>query len=79
MKIIKFSIIAILLSFMTSCDNRFYCHNDRGIVVNVRKDVNRNEVTILLIKDSSQNTINTYVTFLTYKQYNINDTVYFTN
>lgn len=35
MKIIKFSIIAILLSFMTSCDNRFYCHNDRGIVVNV--------------------------------------------
>lgn len=79
MKIIKFSIIAILLSFMTSCDNRFYCHNDRGIVVNVRKDVNRNEVTILLIKDSSQNTINTYVTFLTHKQYNINDTVYFTN
>lgn len=79
MKIIKFSIIAILLSFMTSCDNRFYCHNDRGIVVNVRKDVNRNEITILLIKDSSQNTINTYVTFLTYKQYNINDTVYFTN
>lgn len=79
MKIIKFSIIAILLSFMSSCDNRFYCHNDRGIVVNVRKDVNRNEITILLIKDSSQNTINTYVTFLTHKQYNINDTVYFTN
>lgn len=49
MKIIKFSIIAILLSFMSSCDNRFYCHNDRGIVVNVRKDVNRNEITILLI------------------------------
>ena len=79
MKIIKFSIIAILLSFMSSCDNRFYCHNDRGIVVNVQKDVNRNEITILLIKDSSQNTINTYVTFLTHKQYNINDTVYFTN
>ena len=79
MKIIKFSIIAILLSFMSSCDNRFYCHNDRGIVVNVRKDVNRNEVTILLIKDSSQNTINTYITFPTHKQYNINDTVYFTN
>lgn len=79
MKILKFSIITILFSFMTSCDNRFYCHNDRGIVVNVRKNINRNEVTILLIKDSSQNTINTYVTFLTYKQYNINDTVYFTN
>lgn len=79
MKIIKFSIIAILLSFMSSCDNKFYCHNDRGIVVNVRKDVNRNEITILLIKDSSQNTINTYVIFLTHKQYNINDTVYFTN
>lgn len=79
MKILKFSIITILLSFMTSCDNRFYCHDDRGIVVNVRKNVNCNEVTILLIKDSSQNTINTYVTFLTHKQYNINDTVYFTN
>ena len=79
MKIIKFSIIAILLSFMSSCDNRFYCHNDRRIVVNVRKDVNRNEITILLIKDSSQNTINTYITFPTHKQYNINDTVYFTN
>lgn len=79
MRILKFSIIAILLSFMISCDNRFYCHNDRGIVVNVRKGVNSNEVTILLIKDSSQNTINTYVTFPTHKQYNINDTVYFTN
>ncbi len=43
------------------------------------KKLQVNEVTILLIKDSSQNTINTYVTFLTHKQYNINDTVYFTN
>lgn len=80
MRILKFSIIAILLSFVTSCDNKFYCHNDRGIVVNVRKDVNRNEVTILLIDDSTtQNYVNTYVTFPTHKQYNINDTVYFTN
>ena len=80
MRILKFSIITILLSFMTSCDNKFYCHNDRGIVVNVRKNVNRNEVTILLIEDSTiQNYVNTYVTFLTHKQYNINDTIYFTN
>ena len=79
MRILKLSIIAILLSFMTSCDNRFYCRNDRGIVVNIRKDVNRNEVTIMIIEDSLQKSINTYITFPTHKQYNINDTVYFTN
>ena len=42
-------------------------------------DVNGNEVTILLIKDSTQNSVNTYITFLTHNQYNINDTIYFVN
>lgn len=79
MKILKFSIIAVLLSFMTSCDYKFYCNNDTGVVVNIQKDVNGNEVTILLIKDSTQNSVNTYITFLTHKEYNINDTIYFTN
>ena len=79
MRILKFIIIIILLSFITSCDNEFYCHNDKGIVVNIQKDVNGNEVTILLIKDSTQNSVNTYITFLTHNQYNINDTIYFVN
>lgn len=38
MKILIFSIIAILLSFMTSCDeNKYYIPNDKGVVVNIKK------------------------------------------
>lgn len=80
MRILKFSIIAILLSFMTSCENKFHIDGDKGVVTNIQKDINGNLVTILLIEDSTiQNYVNTYVTFPTHKQYNINDTVYFTN
>ena len=80
MRILKFSIIVILLSFMISCDNKFHIYGDKGVVTNIQKDINGNLVTILLIEDSTiQNYVNTYVTFPTHKQYNINDTVYFTN
>lgn len=80
MRILKFSIIAILLSFMISCDNKFHIDGDKGVVTNIQKDINSNLVTILLIEDSTiQNYVNTYVTFPTHKHYNINDTVYFTN
>ena len=81
MRILKFSIIAILLSFMTSCIyNDFHICNDKGVVTNIQRDIDGNLVTILLIEDSTiQNYVNTYVTFPTHKQYNINDTVYFTN
>lgn len=81
MRILKFSIIIILLSFITSCDNEFHCYNDKGIVVNIQKyGNNSSKVTILIIKDpTTENTLNTYITFLTHKQYSINDTVYFTN
>lgn len=81
MKILKFSIIAILLSFMTSCDNRYYSYNDKGVVVSIRKVQNENEVTIEIIRNPKQRNlggIETYITFLTNKQYNINDTIYFT-
>nr|DAL92879.1 MAG TPA: protein of unknown function (DUF4971) [Caudoviricetes sp.] len=78
MKILKFSIIAILL-FMTSCVDDFYISNDKGVVINIQKDVDCNQVTIMIINDSVQNGINTCITFPTHKQYSINDTVYFTN
>lgn len=82
MKILKFSIIAILLSFMTSCcDNRYYSPNDKGVVVSIQKVQNENEVTIVIIRNPKQRDlsgIETYITFLTNKQYNINDTIYFT-
>lgn len=78
MKILKFSIIAILL-FMTSCVDDFYISNDKGVVINIQKDVDSNQVTIMIINDSVRNGINTCITFPTHKQYNINDTVYFTN
>lgn len=78
-RILKFSIIVILL-FMTSCaDNKFYIFNDKGVVTNIQKDIDGTQVTIMIIKDSMQNSINTYITFPTHKQYSINDTVYFTN
>lgn len=78
MRILKFGIIAILL-FMTSCVDDFYISNDKGVVINIQKDVDDNQVTIMIINDSVRNGINTCITFPTHKQYNINDTVYFTN
>lgn len=78
MRILKFSIIAVLL-FMTSCvDNKFYIYNDKGVVINIKKDIEGNQVTIMISKGSKQNSVNTYITFPTHKHYNINDTVYFT-
>lgn len=81
MRILKFSIIAILLSFITSCDNgRYYIPNDKGVVISIEKVQNENEVTIAIIKNPNQKGIEIgeyYLTFITHKQYNINDTIYF--
>lgn len=80
MKPLKFSIITILLLCMTSCnDIEIRIYSDKGVVTNIQKDIDGKQVTILLIEDSTiQNCVNTYVTFPTHKQYNINDTIYFT-
>lgn len=78
MRTLKFSIIAILL-FMTSCIDDFCISNDKGVVINIQKDIDGNQVTIMIINDSVRNGINTCITFPTHKQYSINDTVYFTN
>lgn len=77
MKILKFSIITILLSFMASCDGRYYIPNDKGVVVGIQGMEKGNEVTIRIIRSSIRTVGSTYVTFYTYKSYNINDTVYF--
>lgn len=83
MRILKFGIVTILLSFMTSCyDNKYYSPNDKGVVINIKKVDNGNEVTLMIIRNPKQRDlkgIGTYITFLTCKQYNINDTVYFSN
>ena len=78
MKILKSSIIAILLSFITSCnnDNKCYLPSDKGVVVAIKKVDKGNEVIIKLIKDSKDYCFYTHVIFLTHKQYNINDTIY---
>lgn len=78
MKILKFGIIAILLSFITSCDLEYYSNSDKGVVVRIEKVNYGNEVTIRMIKYLKRSDVDTYITFLTNKQYNINDTVYFT-
>ena len=68
---------------MTSCnDNRYYIPNDKGVVVSIEKvqDENENEVTIKIIRNPKQRNsggVETYITFPTHKQYNINDTIYF--
>lgn len=76
MKILKFSIIAALLLFITSC-NRYYIPSDKGVVISIKKVENINEVTIKINASKTSDT-NAYVTFLTNKQYNIDDVVYFT-
>ena len=78
MKILKFSIIAILLSFMTSCDGRYYMPNDKGVVVAIQGMAKGNEVTIRIIRSSIRTVGSTYITFYTHKSYSINDTIYFT-
>ena len=75
MKILKFSIIVVLL-LMTSCD-RYYIPNDKGVVISIKKVDNINEVTIK-INPFKKGDIDAYVTFPTNKQYNIDDVVYFT-
>ena len=76
MKILKFSIISALLLFMTSC-NRYYIPSDKGVVISIKKVENINEVTIKINASKTSNA-DAYVTFLTNKQYNIDDLVYFT-
>lgn len=76
MKILKFSIIVALLLFITSC-NRYYIPSDRGVVISIKKAENINEVTIK-INTSKISSTDSYITFLTNKQYNIDDVVYFT-
>lgn len=81
MKVLIFIIIVTLL-FITHCtDNKYYIHNDKGVVVNIKKVKNDNEVTIRMIRHTDKTNltdVETYVTFLTRAQYNINDTIYFT-
>lgn len=76
MKTLKFSIIVTLLLFMTSC-HRYYIPSDKGVVISIKKVENINEVTIK-INASKKSDSDAYVTFLTNKQYNIDDVVYFT-
>lgn len=60
---------------MTSC-NRYYIPNDKGVVISIKKVENINEVTIKIASKVSNT--NAYITFVTNKQYNIDDVVYFT-
>lgn len=76
MKILKFSIIAALLLFMTSCNRYHYIPCDNGVVIGIKKDGNANKVTIK-INPSKVSDTDTYITFLTNKKYNIDDVVYF--
>ena len=76
MKILKFSIIAALLLFMTSCNKYQYVPGDKGVVIKVEKVENINRVTIK-INASKTSYVDTYITFLTNKKYNIDDVVYF--
>lgn len=82
MKVLIFIIIVTLL-FITHCaDNKYYIQNDKGVVVSIKKGKNDNEITIRMISHPDKTNltgVETYVTFLTRKQYNINDTIYFTN
>lgn len=81
MKVLIFIIIVTLL-FITHCtDNKYYIHNDKGVVVSIKKVKNDDEVTIRMIRHTDKTNltdVETYVTFLTRTQYNINDTIYFT-
>lgn len=81
MKVLIFIIIVTLLFISHCTDNKYYINNDKGVVVNIKKGKNDNEVTIKMISHPDKTNltgVETYVTFLTCTQYNINDTIYFT-
>ena len=81
MKVLIFIIIVTLLFISHCADNKYYINNDKGVVVNIKKGKNDNEVTIKMISNPDKTNltdVETYVTFLTRTQYNINDTIYFT-
>lgn len=81
MKVLIFIIIVTLLFISHCTDNKYYINNDKGVVVNIKKVQNDNEVTIRMIRHSDKTNltdVETYITFLTRSQYNINDTIYFT-
>ena len=81
MKVLIFIIIVTLLLITHCADNKYYINNDKGIVVNIKKGKNDNEITIRMISHPDKTNltdVETYVTFLTRTQYNINDTIYFT-
>ena len=81
MKVLIFIIIVTLLFISHCTDNKYYINNDKGIVVNIKKGKNDNEITIRMISHPDKTNltdVETYVTFLTRTQYNINDTIYFT-
>lgn len=81
MKVLIFIIIVTLLFISHCADNKYYINNDKGVIVNIKKGKNDNEITIRMINHPDKTNltgVETYVTFLTRKQYNINDTIYFT-
>ena len=81
MKVLIFIIIVTLLFISHCTDNKYYINNDKGVVVNIKKGKNDNEVTIKMIRHPDKTNltdVETYITFLTRTQYNINDTIYFT-
>ena len=81
MKVLIFIIIVTLLFISHCTDNKYYINNDKGVVVNIKKVQNDNEVTIRMIRHTDKTNltdVETYITFLTRTQYNINDTIYFT-
>ena len=74
MKVLIFIIIVTLLLITHCADNKYYINNDKKVK-------NDNEVTIRMIRHTDKTNltdVETYVTFLTRAQYNINDTIYFT-
>ena len=81
MKVLIFIIIVTLLFISHCADNKYYINNDKGVIVKIKKGKNDNEITIRMISHPDKTNltgVETYVTFLTRKQYNINDTIYFT-
>lgn len=81
MKTLVFSVIVAIALFMTSCsDFKYYITSDKGVIVAIKKVQNGNEVTIKMDRKPKRDLtdVDTYITFLTHNQYNINDTIYFT-
>ena len=68
MKVLIFIIIVTLLFISHCTDNKYYINNDKGVVVNIKKGKNDNEITIRMISHPDKTNLTDVESYKTHKK-----------